>query len=64
MRDVYVVRHMKSKHFKNFFKKMNGWMNGRASRKEKARKEKLAGESKGVTKSMTSSHKRANYALK
>jgi hypothetical protein len=26
--------------------------------------EKLAGESKGVTKSVISSHKRANYALK
>lgn len=39
-------------------------MNGQVSRAKKARKEKLAGESKGVTKSMISSHKRANYDLK
>lgn len=39
-------------------------MNGQANKTEKARKKKLAAESKGVTKSMTSSHKRANYGLK
>lgn len=40
-------------------------MNAQASRAKKARKEKLARKkSKGVTKSIISSHKRANYDLK
>lgn len=49
--------------FRNFF--LNEWMNGQASRAKKARKEELAkNNNKGVTKSMISSHKRANYDLK
>lgn len=40
---------------------MNEWA---SKQNREGQKKKLAAESKGVTKSMTSSHKRANYGLK